>query len=68
MDLYHVLFMELLIHITLFEVSKSQTVVTRECLEKGSKYICFQNLEHKLYLTKMFLKNSSWKHLASTVF
>jgi hypothetical protein len=49
-------------------VSKSQTVVTRECLRTGSKYICLLNLENKLYLTKIFEKNSFWKHIPSTMF
>jgi hypothetical protein len=33
-----------------------KTVVTRGCLRKGSKYICLQNLESQLYLTKYLLK------------
>jgi hypothetical protein len=39
-----------------FETSKSKTVVTRECLRKGSKYIGLQNLGCKLYLTKSLKK------------
>ncbi len=37
-------------------VSQSKTVVTREWLRKGSKYICLQNLESKLNVTKIFLE------------
>ncbi len=47
-------------------VSKSKTVVTREWSRKGSKYICLQSLESKLYWIKIFLKNSFWRHLPST--
>ncbi len=57
-----------LTHIQKFKVSKSKTVVTRECLRKGSKYVCLQNLESKLYLTKICLKNYFWSHLPSTMF
>ncbi len=57
----HVLFMESL-------VPKSKIVVTREWSRQGSKYICLQSLESKLYLTKIFLKNSFWRHLPSTMF
>ncbi len=35
---------------------------------QGSKFICLQNLRSKLYLTKIFLKNSFWAHLTSTMF
>ncbi len=51
-----------------FLVSKSKTVVTREWSRHGSKYICLQSLESKLYLTKIFVKNSFWRHLPSTMF
>jgi hypothetical protein len=53
---------------TKIQVSKSKTVVTRECLRNRSKYICSQNLESKLYLTKIFLKNSFSNHLPSNLF
>ena len=51
-----------------FYVSKSKTVVTREWPRQCSKYICLQSLESKLYLTKILLKNSFWRHLPSTMF
>ncbi len=70
-DLYHFsacfIYWILNTHIK-FEVSKSKTVVTREWSKQGSKYICLQSLESKLYLTKIFLKNSLWRHLPSTMF
>ncbi len=47
---------------TKFEVSKSKIVVTREWSRQGLKFIC------KLYLTKIFKKNSFWTHPSSTVF
>ncbi len=53
---------------TKIKISKSKTVVTREWSRKGSKYICLQSLESKLYWTKIFLKNSFWRHLPSTMF
>ncbi len=53
---------------TKFEVSKSQTVVTREWSRQGSKFIYLQNLRSKFYLTKIFLQNSFWTHIASTMF
>jgi hypothetical protein len=40
-----------LIYITKFRSLSKKTVVTRECLRKGAKYICLQNLGSKLYLT-----------------
>jgi hypothetical protein len=39
-----------------FLIFKSKTVVTKECLRNGLKYICLQNLESKLYFTKICLK------------
>ncbi len=53
---------------TKYEVSKSKTVVTREWSRQGSKFICLQNLRSKFYLTKIFLKNSFWTHIPSTMF
>jgi len=53
---------------TKFYVSKSKTVVTREWSWQGSKFILLQNLRSKFYLTKIFLKNSFWRHLPSTMF
>ncbi len=53
---------------TKFEVSKSKTVVTREWSRQGSKFICLQNLRSKFHLTKLFLKNSFWTHIPSTMF
>jgi hypothetical protein len=53
---------------TKFEVSKSKTVVTREWSNQGSKFICLQNLGSKFFLTKIFLKNSFWTHIPSTMF
>jgi hypothetical protein len=42
---------------SLIHISNCQkTVVTREWSRQGSKYICLQSLESKLYLTKMFTK------------
>jgi hypothetical protein len=61
----HVLFMESLIHIPKYE---SKTVVTREWSRQGSKFISLQNLRSKFYLTKIFLKNSFWTHIPSTMF
>ncbi len=48
--------------------TKSKTVVTREWSRQGSKFICLQNLTSKFYLTKIFLKNSFWTHIPSTMF
>jgi hypothetical protein len=54
--------------LTKFEVSKSKTIVTREWSRQGSKFICLQNWRSKLCLTKLFLKNSFWTHIPSTMF
>jgi hypothetical protein len=53
---------------TKFKVSKLKTVGTGEWSRQGSKYSCLQSLKSKLYFTKIFLKNSFWRHLPSTMF
>ncbi len=52
----------------LLKFSKPKTVVTGECLRKGSKYICLRNLGRKLGLTKIYLFYSCWTHLPYTMF
>ena len=57
-DLYHFFSMFYLWnqYHTKFEVSRSNTVVTREWSRQGLKFICLQNLRSKFYLTKIFKK------------
>jgi hypothetical protein len=40
--------------LTKIKVSKSKTVLTREWVRKGSKYIWLQNFDSKLYVVKIY--------------